>query len=175
MESEITLYTSQQERAGYSTIILFMISSVGLLAAFCAMIFLVITNQNPFEILISIIMLLLIAAFLYASVKILISCIAERMKPVAKPVKRLSISSKGMFNHRTERQLIWEEISEIQIIDSMLSVTVDPHPEKDFQLNLSDTDVYKQMTREDFENLLKHHYKKEIYTYYTPPSCGCGG
>ncbi|MGE8553779.1 MAG: hypothetical protein ACN6OB_07570 [Chryseobacterium jejuense] len=175
MESEITLYKSQQERAGYATITIFTISSVGLLAAFCGVVFLLFTNQNFFYILISILVLLGVSGFLYASVKILISCIAERMKPVEEPVKRLTISSKGIFNHRTERQLIWEEISEIQVIDSMLSVTVDPHPEKDFQLNLSDTDVYKQMTRADFENLLKQHYKKEIYTYYTPPSCGCGG
>ncbi|SDJ36261.1 hypothetical protein [Chryseobacterium jejuense] len=175
MESEITLYKSQPERAGYSTITIFTISSVALLAAFCAVVFLLFTNQNFFYILISILVLLGVSVFLYASVKILISCIAERMKPVEEPVKKLTISSKGIFNHRTERQLIWEEISEIQVIDSMLSVTVDPHPEKDFQLNLSDTDVYKQMTRADFENLLKHHYKKEIYTYYTPPSCGCGG
>ncbi len=143
MESEITLYKSRQEKAGYSTIVLFMISSVGLLAAFCATIFLVFTNQNPFKILISIVVLLFISFFLYASVKILISCIAERMKPVEESVKILTISSKGIFNHRTERQLIWKEISEIQIIDSILSVTVDPHPKKDFQLNLSDTDVYK--------------------------------
>lgn len=175
MGSEVILYKLQQEKAGYATIIIFIIFSVGLLAAFCAMVFLAFTNQSFFYILISIFVLLGVSVFLYASVKILISCIAERMKPVEEPVKRLTISSKGIFNHRTERQLIWEEISEIQVTDSILSVTVDPHPEKDFQLNLSDTDVYKQMTRADFENLLKQHYKKEIYNYYTPPSCGCGG
>lgn len=175
MESEVILYKSQQEKAGYTTVILFMIFSAGLLATFCAVVFLVFTSQNFFYLLISIFVLLGVSVFLYASVKILISCIAEWMKPDEEPVKRLSITSIGIFNYKVERQLFWEEISEIQVIDSILSVTVDPYPEKDFQLNLSDTDVYKQMTREDFENLLKHHYKKEIYTYYTPPSCGCGG
>ncbi|MGU3376294.1 hypothetical protein [Chryseobacterium sp. M5A1_1a] len=175
MESEITLYKSLEEKPRYVTIIFFMIISVGLLVALCIMIYLLFTNKNPFNILISIIIIVLISIFLRASVKILIGCIAERMKPDEEPVKRLSITSKGVFNHRTKKQLIWEEISEIQIVDAILSVTVDPHPEKDFQLNLSDTDIYRQMSREDFEKILKNHYKKEIYTYYTPPSCGCGG
>ncbi|MFP3835095.1 hypothetical protein [Chryseobacterium sp. SIMBA_028] len=175
MESEITLYKSSEEKPRYITILFFMISSVGLLVVLGILIYLLFTNKNLFKVVTSLIVLLLISVFFYASVKILIRCITERMKPDEEPEKKLSISSKGIVNYRAKKQLNWEEISEIQIIDSILSVTVDPHPEKDFQLNLSDTDIYSQMTREDFEKLLRNHYKKEIHTYYTPPSCGCGG
>lgn len=175
MESETTLYKSSEEKPRYVTIIFSLISAIGLLVVLCILIYLVFTNKNPFKILISCIVFLLMSVFFNASVKILIRCIKERIKPDEEPVRKLSISSKGIFNYKAKKQLIWEEISEIQIIDSVLSVTVDPDSEKDFQLNLSDTDIYKQMTREDFENLLRKYYKKEIHTYYTPPSCGCGG
>lgn len=123
----------------------------------------------------SIIVLVFIFVFFYASVKILIRCITEQRRPEEEAVEILSITKTGIFNHKTKKQLIWNEISEIQIIDAVLSVTVDMHPEKDFQLHLADTDVYTDMTRDDLAKLLQGHYKKEIYTYNAPPSCGCGG
>ncbi|TZF99800.1 hypothetical protein FW781_07685 (plasmid) [Chryseobacterium panacisoli] len=105
----------------------------------------------------------------------MIRCIKEQRTQEEEAVEILSITKTGIFNHKKKQQLMWDEISEIQIIDAVISVTVDLYPEKDFQLHLADTDVYTEMNREDFEKLLQYHYKKDIYIHNTPPSCGCGG
>ncbi|MGN7705951.1 hypothetical protein [Chryseobacterium sp. 22543] len=175
MKTEITLYKSRQRKPGYVAIIFFTLISLALLAALCAIIYLLLTSNSFFKFLISVIVLVLISALFYGSVKILIGCIREQRTPEEKAVEILSITKTGIFNHKKKQQLIWNEISEIQIIDAVISVTVDLYPEKDFQLNLGDTDVYTDMNRDDFAKLLQCHYKKEIYTYNSPPSCGCGG
>lgn len=175
MKTEITLYKSRQRKPGYVTIIFFMLLSLALLAALCAILYLLLTNSNFFKFLILIVVLVLISAFFYGSVKILIGCITEQRAPEEEAVEILSITKTGIFNHKKKQQLIWNEISEIQIIDAVISVTVDLYPDKDFQLHLADTDVYTDMTRDDFAKLLQGHYEKEIYTYNSPPSCGCGG
>lgn len=175
MKTEITLYKSRQRKPGYLTIIFFMLISLALLAALCAIIYLLLISSNFFKSLISIIVLVFISVFFYGSVKILIGCIKEQRTPEEEAVKILSINKTGIFNHKAKQQLLWDEISEIQIIDAVISVTVDLYPEKDFQLYLGDTDVYTDMTRDDFVKLLQCHYKKEIYTYNSPVSCGCGG
>jgi len=175
MKTEITLYKSRQRKPGYVTIIFFMFTSLALLAALCALIYLLLTSSDSFKFLISIIVLVLISALFYGSVKILIRCITEQRTPEEEAVEILSITQTGIFNHKAKQQLIWDEISEIQIVDAVISVTVDLYPEKDFQLHLGDTDVYTDMTRDDFAKLLQGHYKKEIYTYNSPLSCGCGG
>ena len=175
MKTEITLYKSRQRKPGYVTIIFFMFISLALLVALCAIIYLLLTSNKFYKSLISVIVFVLISTFFYGSVKILIRCITEQRMPEEKAVEILSINKTGIFNHKKKQQLIWDEISEIQIIDAVISVTVDLYPEKDFQLNLGDTDVYTDMNRDDFAKLLQCHYKKEIYTYNSPPSCGCGG
>lgn len=86
----------------------------------------------------------------------------------------LSVSEKGIFEFKKSNLICWEEISEIQIIDYVLSVTVDSEPEKDFKLPLRATDFYEQqMTIDDFVKLINCYYNKNIYTYNSPPSCGC--
>lgn len=175
MQTEITLYKSRQRKPGYLGIIFFILISLALLAALCATIYLLLISSNFFKFLISVIVLVLISVFFYGSVKILITCITEQRTPEEEAVEILSITQTGIFNHKTKQQLIWDEISEIQIVDAVLSVTVDLYPEKDFQLHLGDTDVDTDMTRDDFAKLIQGHYKKEIYTYNSPLSCGCGG
>ncbi|WP_126652015.1 hypothetical protein [Chryseobacterium aureum] len=175
METEITLYKSRQRKPGHVTSIFFLFISLALLAALCEVIYILLTGRNFFNFLISIIILVFLSVFFYSSVKIFIRCLKEQNEPEEDVVEILSITKTGIFNHKTKQQLIWDEISEIQIIDGVISVTVDFYPEKDFQLHLGDTDVYTDMTREDFAKLLQDHYKKEIYTYNSPSSCGCGG
>lgn len=85
----------------------------------------------------------------------------------------LFVSEQGIFEFRKSNLIDWAEISEIQIIDRVLSVTVDNFPKKDFKVNLSKTDLNKKMKYEEFEDLLRNYYKKDIYTYTSPPSCGC--
>ncbi|WP_276877746.1 hypothetical protein, partial [Chryseobacterium joostei] len=69
MESEITLYKLSEEKPRYVNIVFSLILTVGLLAVLCILIYLVFTNKNPFKILISIIVFLLISVFFNASVK----------------------------------------------------------------------------------------------------------
>ncbi len=84
----------------------------------------------------------------------------QTKRPVIYPV--LNISKEGITYYPENRKAEWGSISEIQIIDSILSVTVDFDSKKDFKLNLFNTDLQKQMKQEDFEKLLEYYYKKKF-------------
>lgn len=175
MKTEITLQSVPEEKPGFIAIILYVAFVYGLFWGInqCLMYFFQdITN----ELLIKILNNILWIGFMflhYKVVKYFLHLInKQRKRPVIYPV--LSISREGINYYTERKETDWGSISEIQIIDSILSVTVDLNPEKDFKLNLSKTNLHKQMTQEIFEKLLKYHYKKEVYIYNTPSSCGCG-
>ncbi|MFP3835094.1 hypothetical protein [Chryseobacterium sp. SIMBA_028] len=175
MKTAVTLQSVPEEKPGFIAIILYVAFIYGLFWGInqCLMYFFQdITN----ELLIKILNNILWIAFMflhYVIVKYFIYLInKQRKRPVIYSV--LSISKEGINYYTESKEINWESISEIQIIDAVLSVTVDLNPKKDFKLNLSKTDLQKQMTLGRFEKLLKYHYKKEVYIYNTPSSCGCG-
>ncbi|UFH31299.1 hypothetical protein LNP04_15185 [Chryseobacterium sp. C-71] len=90
------------------------------------------------------------------------------------PEELLSITENGLYYHLKNVQIQWDQISEIQIIDNVISVTVDSDPEKDFKLKLNITDFYTlRMTVDELVKIINCYYKKDIYTYTSSPSCGC--
>ncbi|CAD0220931.1 conserved protein of unknown function [Chryseobacterium sp. JV274] len=175
MRTEITLHSVPEEKPGYILILLYIAFVYGLFWVIdqCLVYFFSdVTNVILIKILnktvwIGLMFLnyLIVKHFLYLIRK-------QRKRPVIYPA--LTISKEGITYYPENKKSEWGNISEIQIIDSILAVTVDFDSGKDFKLNLFKTDLQKQMKQEDFEKLLEYHYKKEIYTYITPSSCGCG-
>ncbi|MGE8431940.1 hypothetical protein [Chryseobacterium joostei] len=175
MKTEITLHSVPEEKPGFIAIILYVAFVYGLFWGInqCLMYFFHdITNELLIKVLNNIIWIGFMFLH-YKVVKYFLHLIhKQRKRPVIYPV--LSISREGINYYTESKETDWGSISEIQIIDSVLSVTVDLNPKKDFKLSLSKTDLHTQMTQESFEKLLKYHYKKEFYIYNTPSSCGCG-
>ncbi|MCS4301676.1 hypothetical protein [Chryseobacterium sp. BIGb0232] len=175
MKTEITLQSVPEEKPGFIVIILYLAFIYGLFWVInqgLIYLFRDITNELLVKILNNIIWIgymflhyKVVKYFLYLIQK-------QRRSPVILPV--LSISEMGINYYTESKKTEWKDISEIQIIDAVLSVTVDLNPEKDFKLNLSKTDLQKQMTQDSFEKLLEYHYKKDVYIYNAPSSCGCG-
>lgn len=175
MKTEITLQSVPEEKPGFIAIILYVAFVYGLFWGInqCLMYFFHdITNELLIKVLNNIIWIGFMFLH-YKVVKYFLHLIhKQRKRPVIYPV--LSISIEGINYYTESKETDWGSISEIQIIDSVLSVTVDLNPKKDFKLDLSKTNLHKQMKQEVFEKLLKYHYKKEVYIYNTPSSCGCG-
>ena len=175
MRTEITLHSVPEEKPGYILILLYIAFVYGLFWVIdqCLVYFfhditnIVLTNILNKIIWIGFMFLnyMIVKHFLYLINK-------QRKRPIIYPV--VNISKEGITYYTDNKKAEWENISEIQIVDSVLSVAIDLDPKKDFKLNLFSTDLQKQMKQADFEKLLKYHYKKEIYTYSTPSSCGCG-
>ncbi|MCW1960853.1 hypothetical protein [Chryseobacterium viscerum] len=175
MRTEITLHSVPEEKPGYILILFYLAFIYGLFWIIdeCLVYFFSdITNAVLIKILNKVVWIglmffnyLIVKHFLYLIKK-------QRKRPVIYPV--LNISKEGIAYYPENKKAIWVDISEIQIIDSILSVTVDFDSGKDFKLNLFNTDLQKQMKQDDFEKLLEYYYKKEIYIYHTPSSCGCG-
>ncbi|MBP2617998.1 hypothetical protein [Chryseobacterium jejuense] len=175
MKTEYILQSIPEAKPGFIVILMYVAFIYGLFWGIdqcLTYLFYGITN----EIVIKILNKILLIGFMFLNYKVvkyfLYLVRKQRERPVIYPV--LNISREGMNYYPENKEIEWENISEIQIIDSVLSVTVDFNPKKDFKLNLSTTDLQKQMTQDRFEKLLKYHYKKEVYIYNTPSSCGCG-
>ena len=86
-------------------------------------------------------------------------------------VKMLSVSPQGLhyFQHLTP--LRWDEISEIEIVDKKLAVTVKGKSTLDFSLNLDKTTF--QYGVNELVELLGSYIKGKIYVHETSVSCGC--
>ncbi len=86
-------------------------------------------------------------------------------------VKVLSITQEGLHYYQHTTPLRWDEISEIEIIDKKLSVTVKGKPAADFSLNLGQTtNEYKV---DELAKLLGSYFSGKIYVYEKAESCGC--
>ncbi|MGY0038116.1 hypothetical protein [Pedobacter sp. NJ-S-72] len=84
----------------------------------------------------------------------------------------LTVNGEGLRYHAHTTLIQWKVITDIQIIDRQLSVSVGGSPALDFTLNLLDTDL--QETFDDFCELLNRYYSpRKIYLYETLVSCGC--
>jgi hypothetical protein len=84
----------------------------------------------------------------------------------------LSVSGEGLHYYGHTTLIQWKVITDIQIIDRQLSVSVGTSPALDFTLNLLDTDLLE--TFDDFCQLLDRYYApRKIYLYETLVSCGC--
>ena len=100
-----------------------------------------------------------------------VKLIAYKSKHEAKTM-RLKVSEEGLHYYEHLTFIEWRAITDIQIINRELSVSVGTSPALDFKLNLLDTDL--EHTYDDFCQLLnKYYYPKSIYTYETWSSCGC--
>ncbi len=100
-----------------------------------------------------------------------IRLIAYKSKHEAKNM-RLKVSEEGLQYYKHLTLIEWRSITDIQIINRELSVSVGTSPALDFKLNLLDTDL--EYDFDDFCQLLnKYYYPKSIYTYETWSSCGC--
>lgn len=175
MKTECILQSVPEEKPGLVVILLYVAFIYGLFWGIdqcLGYFFYEITNEVTIKILNKI----LLIGFMFLNYKVVKHFLyllrKQRERPVIYPV--LNISKEGMDYYPENKEIKWGNISEIQIIDSELSVTVDFNSNEDFKLNLLNTDLQKQMTQDCFEKLLKHHYKKEVYIYNTPSSCGCG-
>lgn len=175
MKTECILQSVPEAKPGFIVILLYIAFIYGLFWGIdqcLGYLFYGITN----EIFIKILNNILLIGFMFLSYKVvkhfLYLVSKQRKRPITYPV--LNISKEGMTYYPENKEIKWGNISEIQIVDSELSVTVDFNSNEDLKLNLFNTDFQKQMTQDSFEKLLKYHYKKEIYIYNTPSSCGCG-
>ena len=89
----------------------------------------------------------------------------------------LTVSEEGLRYYAHPALIPWKTITDIQIINHELSVSVGASPVSDFTLNLMDTDLmdrYLKETFDDFCQLInRYYYPKTIYIYETSVSCGC--
>jgi len=84
----------------------------------------------------------------------------------------LTVCEEGIHYYEHTALIQWKVITDIQIVDRKLSVSVDATPALDFTLNLLDTDL--QETFDDFCQLLnRYYYPKTVYIYESSVSCGC--
>ncbi len=84
----------------------------------------------------------------------------------------LTVSAEGIHYYEHTTFIQWSAVTDIQIINHELSVSVGKSPSLDFKLNLLDTDLRE--TFDDFCQLLnRYYYPKSIYIYETAVSCGC--
>jgi hypothetical protein len=84
----------------------------------------------------------------------------------------LRVCEQGIHYYKHTALIQWKVITDIQIVNRELSVSVSASPELDFTLNLLDTDL--QETFDDFCQLLnRYYYPKTVYIYESSVSCGC--
>jgi len=84
----------------------------------------------------------------------------------------LTVGAEGLRYYEHTTLIPWKVITDIQIVNHQLSVSVGGSPALDFTLNLLDTDVLE--TFDDFCELLNRYYApRKIYLYETLVSCGC--
>jgi hypothetical protein len=84
----------------------------------------------------------------------------------------LRVCEQGIYYYKHTALIQWKVITDIQIVNRELSVSVSASPELDFTLNLLDTDL--QETFDDFCQLLnRYYYPKTVYIYESSVSCGC--
>lgn len=84
----------------------------------------------------------------------------------------LTVCEEGIHYHEHTALIQWKVITDIQIVNRELSVSVGASPVLDFTLNLLDTDL--QETFDDFCQLLnRYYYPKTVYIYESSVSCGC--
>ena len=84
----------------------------------------------------------------------------------------LRVCEEGLHYYEHTALIHWKDITDIQIIDRKLSVSVGTSPALDFTLNLLDSDL--QETFDDFCQLLnRYYYPRTIYLYESSFSCGC--
>lgn len=86
-------------------------------------------------------------------------------------VKVLSITQEGLHYFQHVTPLSWNEISEIEIIDKKLAVTVKGKPVSDFSVNLDQTTFEYRVN--EFAELLGSYFTGKIYVHETSVSCGC--
>ncbi|MGN7720405.1 hypothetical protein [Chitinophaga sp. 22620] len=86
-------------------------------------------------------------------------------------VKVLSVTREGMHYFQHAAPLSWDEISEIEIIDKKLAVTVKGKPSSDFSVNLTQTTFEYNVNV--LVELLGSYFTGKIYVYETSVSCGC--
>jgi hypothetical protein len=105
--------------------------------------------------------------FILVMIKVIAYAAAREAKTVL-----LTVSGEGLHYYEHTTLIQWKDITDIQIINRQLSVSVGQFPALDFTLNLLDTDLLE--TFDDFCELLNHYYSpRSIYTYESFSSCGC--
>lgn len=113
----------------------------------------------------------LYAAAALTFILVIIKIIAYAAVREAKTVL-LTVGAEGLHYHTHTTLIPWKAITDIQIVNHQLSVSVGGSPALDFTLNLLDTDVLE--TFDDFCELLNRYYApRKIYLYETLVSCGC--
>lgn len=86
-------------------------------------------------------------------------------------VKALSITQEGLHYFQHITPLRWDVISEIEIIDKKLAVTVKGKPAFDFSLNLIQTTFEYKV--DELVEMLGSCFTGKIYVHETSVSCGC--
>lgn len=84
----------------------------------------------------------------------------------------LMVCEEGLHYYDHAALIQWKVITDIQIVNRELSVSVGPLPALDFTLNLLDTNLQERF--DDFCQLLnRYYYPKTVYIYESSVSCGC--
>lgn len=113
--------------------------------------------------------------YLYiASIPVLILVIVGVAKYIShrkEGIMMLSISEEGIHYYTHPSPVHWKKISNIEIVDQRLSVSIKSSPSLNFTLNLYDTDL--QNRSDSFYQLLSSYYARRIYRYDAAPSFGC--
>lgn len=114
-------------------------------------------------------------AFLYITpasiILLLIIKAAERYANKGEKIKMLSITQQGLHYFEHVTPLRWDEISEIEIIDKKLAVTVKGRSTLDFSMDLDKTTF--QYSVSELAKLLGSYFTGKIYVHETSVSCGC--
>lgn len=159
MKDKIVLYRRVRNYVGCS-----VMAAIGLLSVFILMIISYVAEEE--EVVHQLFYYVAVLIFTLLAIQVL----AYRSKQGAETIL-LTVSEEGLHYYEHARFIQWGSITDIQIIDERLSVSVDSSPTLDFKLNLLDTDLKGAST--DLCQLLNlYYYPKRIYIHETFPT-GC--
>jgi hypothetical protein len=159
MKAEIVLYRRVRNYVGCSVMV-----GLCLLTVFIMMILFYIAEEKEMVHQ----LFYCVAAIIFTLLAIQV--IAYRSKQGAETIL-LTVSEEGLHYYEHGTFIQWSAITEIQIIDERLSVSVNTSPALGFKLNLLDTDL-KGASSDLCQLLNQYFYPKRIHIHETFPT-GC--